>query len=438
MNHLLTKIFQYKKSFIFYFLLFISIWFLEGGGIQFGAEIFGKGNTAFYPFYGNIFNSKFTRYDLLAVLSFIWFFHMGYKYRFSIFERFFIPITFSFFAWIAIRKKYIDVDEVLKFIKYLLLIKASYFLLNMIFFHHLISNLTSRKEVFNQHHVFMMPILLTICFLDYYDKKGKNFINIIGMAISSLILVLSLKRTSWILFTSTVVLLIYFNKDKIFRFANVKKIAKLSTVIVLLILCSNIILNKIYKGTFEDIKKRYVSVFALFNPDIEIKERSTFGNINSLNNHLEVIKATFYNILESPILGKGNQKTIPQTFNLYNLTRYEVIGGGSHSGHLWVWLEEGLFGFILYLLLYFYLVWTALKSYKLNKNKYSIFLIIISINLFIEGMFWRIILTKPNNLIIYLFLFTILVVTTKRIDSFPYTDNMILLEKDRFKNKNAF
>ena len=455
---------------IFYLLLFLAVWFApEGGkmaGVDLDTAVSGR-EFVWGPFYSTSLYGKFDRKDIFSAICFIWFFfavgHYGlmrllnlnfitklFAFRWIFILPFasalaliytsvsiqqiirtfileLLPLILFVFAWLSYVKGHVSINDVLKFIKYLLIAVS----INILFFIALnsieIISMAGRKEVINGHYSHLMPLLFSICYLDLYvSKKNKMFsINTLGIILSVLVAIFSLKRVLWVEIIATMTVLFIFTTS-IFSLKGLKNIAYIVVISFVLYTGLSYGVNRIYGGTMAGVVERLYSITTFINPSKQLTGYSEFGNPNSLSGHDLVLRDTFENIMRKPILGHGNQK-MEEVIKIKH-SFIALFGGtaGSHAGHLFIWFKEGILGFLIYLSFYVYLGITGFKSFRRTKNKNGLLLLVMIIVVFLQGITWQTIFIFPSDLIVYMFLFAGLLHSIQRYSSYEGFNNNIL------------
>lgn len=459
---------------IFYFLLFLAVWFAPEGGKMAGtdldAAVSGR-EFVWGPFYSTSLYGKFDRKDIFSAICFIWFFfavgHYGlmrllnlnfitklFAFRWIFILPFasalaliytsvsiqqiirtfileLLPLILFVFAWLSYVKGHVSINDVLKFIKYLLIAVGINIISFIVLNSSEIISLTGRQEVINGHYSHLMPLLFSICYLDLYvSKKKKLFsINTLGVILSVLVAFLSLKRVIWAEIIATVTVLIIFTTP-IFSLKGLKNIAYIVVISFILYTSLSYSFTRVFGGSMAGVVERLYSITTFINPSKQLTGYSEFGNPNSLAGHDLVLRDTFENIMEKPILGHGNQKLEEQMKMRYS--SISLFGGaaGSHAGHLLIWFNEGIFGFLIYLSFYLYLGITGLKSFRRTKNKNGLLLLVMIIVVFLQGITWQTIFLFPSDTIVYMFIFAGLLHSIQRYSSYEgFNNNFLTLQQ---------
>lgn len=432
---------------IFYLLIFLAVWFAPEGGKMVGTDLdAGVSGREFVwgPFWGPLYG-KFDRKDLLSAICWLWFFFAACRYglikllninfitklfaikwifilpyasvlalmytsvsmqqiiRTYILEL--LPLILFVFAWLSFVKGYVILENFLRFIKYSLIIVSINILVHIALHQNEIISMIVRKEVINGHYSHLMPLLFTICYADFYDsKKNKLFsLNTLGMLFSVLIAFFSLKRVVWAEIIATVTVLLVLTTP-VFSVKGLKNAAYIVIISFMVYKGLSFGFVGIYGGTMAGVAERLYSIITFINPSKQLTGFSEFGSLNTLAGHDLVLRDTFENIMEKPILGHGNQKW-QELMRIRYAPDLVSFGGQSHSGHLLFWFKEGIFGFLIYLSFYLYVGITGFRSFRRKKSKYGLILLAITIAVFLQGITWQTIFLFPSDTILYMFLF---------------------------------
>ncbi len=223
-------------------------------------------------------------------------------------------------------------------------------------------NMYEIKGVFAHKNIFSEILLITFPFSIFNIISYKKFWKILSFfnafAIIFLITIL-LTRAVWVSFAGsffvTGILIIFFIKKK--HFFSKKKFG-----IGILIFIISIILGITFysqQDSFETFKKQ--------------NEKITNFNYGSVMDRLELWKRTFNIFEENKILGKGiaSWKTEVLKFGSKNLKSDDELTfyQRPHNDFLWVLSEQGIIGFLLFLMIFLNAYFYIFKTLKKFENK---------------------------------------------------------------------
>ena len=206
--------------------------------------------------------------------------------------------------------------------------------------------------------LYKLPVILY-----FYEKnklKAAKVFNLIILSISFLTIIAIGSRASYL---AIIACLIFYVLYKIFldKRKSIKKILALTFTLIATIFFSIILSNKSNSQTAID---RVATI--------------NFNNIDgSTQQRINYYKSSFEIFKKHPIfgIGIGNWKYKSIEYNRFNLNGY-IVPFVTHNDFLQVLNETGLFGFISYLLIFIFIMYSFLKR-KNDKNLFFVILFMI-------------------------------------------------------------
>lgn len=209
------------------------------------------------------------------------------------------------------------------------------------------------------NNVLMFTYCFSMLMLKKFISKKSKIMYIFICAISTIVIIYSLKRTSMGLIIVSLSLILLFSNLK-------KKIASLIILIVILIFTAGYIAKD---SNLNDnmILIRLSSLNFINNKD-------TDNPLLSDNGHLDDTLDAIDNIKENPIVGRG----------IYtDASRIRVVWQKNnnffHNGFLMIWNQTGIIGLIIYIMFFYRIMNLAFKNYKYTESKIMIIFILMRI-----------------------------------------------------------
>ncbi|WP_316569292.1 O-antigen ligase family protein [Neobacillus sp. YIM B06451] len=230
----------------------------------------------------------------------------------------------------------------------------------------------------------------------FKNNKKYYFIYII---VFLLVILFSLKRNFLLIITVGSLLTLIFSTLK----------GKAKIILLSLLVCLCMLPSVFYGGIDIDTIFMRIKGINIFN------EENNLNKLTSDNGHLDDIYDGIDNVKKSPIFGQG--------FNTF-IERYRVTWQESstflHNAYLTVWINMGILGLVLYINIIFTIFRDGFTNFynTSSENKIiKLFLMQISVSIFIDGIAFAPIYTFPTIFNIIIILISIVILLKIKKDS---------------------
>lgn len=235
------------------------------------------------------------------------------------------------------------------------------------------------------------------------DSKKLRRLHILGIISSSIIIIFSFRRYLWIeyILSILIILFFYYQSNKV----NLNK-PIMATCFSIVIITGSVLFVGVDKIAHNNYVGRLLTTFSIINN----KEFSSkFGDDTG---HRDELKDGWYNVKKNWLLGVtpfGGDKVV--RFKTKQWQTYTYV----HNAYLWVWLNYGLLGLILFVILYWKSIKLGLELYIKQGNIYGLILFTFCIVQSTKNIVWGTIIHRMNATIIYIVIISI-ALKMKRLD----------------------
>jgi len=244
---------------------------------------------------------------------------------------------------------------------------------------------------FADFFVLLFIIALTRLFFGKHKSKKFRILHLLAIISPLYVGIFSYRRyfSSEILIALSIILFFYY------RFNRINFIKKIITVcfFAILIISSFLFIGE-NKLSNNYIVGRMLTSFSLLNYKFE----SQYGNVSG---HIDEIKDGWYNIKNNWLLGIT-------PFGQEKIRRFKTKewqkGLYVHNAYLFIWLEYGLLGLVLFVFLYFKSIQLGYILFFKFDNNIGLILSTFMICQMIKNIVWPTVIVRMNVTIIYIFL----------------------------------